>query len=193
MSSIVSDLATQLPAEYFYNASGQLTLVPFDEIMGDQNKPLLGSCVAENGDISQLSFTLNYSEAINRVIVIGASNVSEICEATAVNNDASSPLCYQRIGMRTAPIINDSNIASKLLAEERAQYELRKHLILSTSTSTDVVLNPIWTVNNLVALYDDFFGLVGQRFLIKSISFTLNYSGLMTIGLTNIQNLSFLT
>ena len=189
LGSILLELATQLSAEIFYNAHGNLTIVPTNEVNGDEDKPTIYDFVAEDGDLSGLNFTFDLDSVINRVIVTGSSLSGGVVTAVAVNDDASSPLCYQRIGYRTSSVINDTNITTQYLAEERAQYELRKVLILKSSTSIGILFNPLLTVNNLITITSEYFGLSHERFLIQSISCPLDYSGSMTVTISNIKNL----
>ena len=86
-------------------------------------------------------------------------------------------------------IINDSNITTNYLAEERAAYELRKTLIMQSATNINVNINPLLSVNNLISLTGEFFELNQERFLIQGISFSLDYSNIMSISLSNIKNL----
>lgn len=187
--SILLELATQLSAEIFYNSQGCLTLVPTNETSLDVDKPLLFDFADENGDFSGLDFSFDMSSIVNKIVVIGSSVKGQVVSATAVNDDAASPLCYQKIGYRTGSIINDSNITTEVLAQERAQYELRKQLILKSSTSISVSFNPLLAVNNLVAITNEHFNLSHERFLIQSISCPLDYSGTMSVTISNIKNL----
>lgn len=189
-SDILLELATQLSAEIFYNASGNLTLVPIEDVTNDKNKPTIYSFNADEGEMSGLNFDYDYNSIINRVIVLGNSNNGGVYRAVAVNNDERSPLCYQRIGYRTDNIINDSNIYSDLIAGERAEYELRQKLILKTSSSASVLLNPFLAVNNLITISSEFYNLRNEKFLLQSLSFSIDFSGEMSITFSNIQNLS---
>lgn len=189
LGSILLELATQLSAEIFYNAQGMLTVVPVDEVTQDIDKKVILNCVESDGDFNQLDFSFDMSSVVNRVIVTGASVGSTTVTAVAVNEDPGSPLCYQRIGYRTGSVINDSNITTQVLAQERAQYELRKQLILQTSATINVLFNPLLSVNNLVTISSEFFDLAHERFLIQSISCPLDYSGVMSITISNIKNL----
>lgn len=191
--SVMLKLAEQLSAEIFYNAEGNLTVVPKIEVMNDGDKPVLYNFVDANGDFINNSLSFAMSDVVNRIVVIGANVNGGTCQAIAVNDDPSSPLCYQRIGYRTGDIINDSNITSNVLAQERADYELRKQLILKTTMSNSIYFNPLLSVNNLITVTDDYFSLSRERFLLQSISFSLDYSGLMSISSTNIKNLPFTT
>ena len=189
LGSILLELATQLSSEIFYNAQGLLTIIPVDEVSLDINKPVVLECNEEEGDINQLDFTFDMNSIVNRIVVIGSSVNGGAVTAVAVNDDPGSPLCYQRIGYRTGNVINDSNITTKILAQERAQYELRKTLILQSSTTVNVLFNPLLSVNNLVTITSEFFGLTHERFLIQSISCPLGYGGEMSITVTNVRNL----
>ena len=112
-----------------------------------------------------------------------------MCQAIAINSDEGSPFCYQRIGYRTGEIINDSNIYSDTLAEERAEYELRQKLILKTTSTSEIVFNPFLSVNNLIGVTSEFYNLRHVRFLLQSVSFSLDFSGTMSITFSNINNL----
>lgn len=191
LGSILLDVASQLSAEVYYNEMGTLVFVPINEVTLDKDKPLLYSFETSRGDISGLDFSFDYNSIINRIIVIGTSSSGGTFTSEAVNSDPGSPLCYQRIGYRTGDIINDSNIYSMQLAEERADYELRKQLILKSSTSASVIFNPLLKVNNIIAISDEFFNLNHERFLLQSISYSLDYSNQMSITFSNLSNLPF--
>lgn len=187
---ILKELATQLSAEYFYSASGNLTFVPIGDSTKDKEKPMIYFFNATEGDFGQLNFDYDYNSIVNRVVVIGNSNNGGVYKAIAVNGDEKSPLCWQRIGYRTDNIINDSNIYSDTLAQERAEYELRQKIILKTTSTTPILFNPFLFVNNLIGVANDFYSKKYERFLLQSISFSLNYSGQMSISFSNIDNLS---
>lgn len=189
-SDILLELATQLSAEIFYSATGNLTIVPITDVTQDKNKSVLYTFNDTDGDVSQLNFDYDYNSIINRVVVLGNSQNGGVYRGVAVNNDERSPLCYQRIGYRTDNIINDSNIYSDILAGERAEYELRQKLILKSSVSFGVLFNPFLTVNNLISINSEFYNLVNEKFLIQSISFNLDFSGQMNLTISNIQNLT---
>lgn len=189
--NILTQLAEILSAEIFYNAEGRLTIVPIVEVTADGDKPVLYDYVASKGDFQNDDFDLDISSFVNKVVVIGSNVNGHTVMAEAVNDDASSPLSYQKIGYRVAAPINDSNITNDTLAQERADYELRKVLIAKSSLSSSVFFNPILSVNNLVTYTDDFYELERERLLLQSISFSIGYDGMMSISASNIKNLPF--
>lgn len=190
--SLLLDIATQLSAEVFYNSNGNLVYVPINEVTQDEDKPLVFTFETEKGDLSQLDFNLDYNSIINRVIVIGSSEKMGTYLSDKKNDDPASPLCGKRIGYRMGNIINDSNIYSQTLADERADYELRQQLILKSSVSANVVFNPFLEVNSIITISDSFFNLTYERFLLQSISCSLDYSNQMSINFSNLNNLPFI-
>ena len=52
------------------------------------------------------------------------------------------------------------------LAKERAEYELRQRLILTSSVNLTIMCNPFLSVNNLITISDEFYGLNREKFLI---------------------------
>lgn len=190
-SSILLEIASQLSAEIFYNSNGNLVVIPLHEVIQDVDKPLVCKYDTANGDISGLNFALDYNSIVNQVFVVGSSPTGGPFTAEAINDDPGSPLCYQRIGKRTGDIINDSAICRQSLAEERAVYELRKKLVLTSTVSADVLFNPLLQVNNVIAISDRFFNLVCDRFLLQSVSCSLDFSNKMSISFSNLKNLPF--
>ena len=54
------------------------------------------------------------------------------------------------------------------------------------------MFNPLLSVNNIVTYTDEEdFDMKRERFLIQSISFNLGYDGLMSLSVSNINNLPF--
>ena len=188
---VLTELATQLSAEVFYDTLGNLTWAPINETTDDIDKPVIYQLYDVEGDFNNNDLSFGMSDIVNRVIVTGATVNGGVCRATALNNDPSSPMCYQRIGYRTADVINDTNITSDILAQERADYELRKKLILKTTASVTTMFNPLLMVNNMVGITDEFYGFEQEKFLIQSLSYSLDTTGTMNLSLTNARNLPF--
>lgn len=189
--SIILKLAEMLSAEVFYNVNGNLTLIPKQEVINDSDKPVLFSFNADDGDLMTHNYSFSFEDIVNKIIVIGSNVNGSTCRASAINNAADSPISVSRIGYRTGSIINDSVITSDYLAQERADYELRKVSVVKTSVSNQALLNPLIEVNNLIEITDSFYGIENEKFLVQSISFSLDYSGTMSISSSNINNLSF--
>ena len=192
VGNIITSLAEQMGAEVFYNSQGRLCFYPLSLVGEDKDKPILFHYQTETGDLNGLNLSLNYSEIVNKIVLVGATINGAVVRATAQNDDPNSPLSVQKIGARLA-VINDSAIQNKIVAEENARYQLRQKLVLRSSVNLTVPLSPIFGVNNLILISDGFFNLEKQPFLIQTINFSLNYSGMMQITASNIDNLPFVT
>jgi hypothetical protein len=77
------------------------------------------------------------------------------------------------------------------MAKELAEYNLRKHMILTFSYSLNVPYNPLLINNTVVELYNKELGMEKAKFVISGISYTSG-SAQMTIEVTNISDLSFI-
>ena len=190
---IISELCLQLNAEYFYDVEGNLNIVPINDVTNDVDKPIIDEIYQENGDFGSNNINIDFQGIVNRVYVIGANVDGRMYQATAVNDNPASPICYQRIGFRTASPINDTNITSNILAQDRADYELRNKTIIKSTISTSATLNPFYLVNNILAITDNFYNFKQEKFLIQSLSYSLDYSPNMSITSTNTRNLPFFT
>lgn len=189
--SLFIKLADTLSAEIFYGTQGRLYFVPIADVALDNTKPNLFDYEISNLQTENFSFNMN--DFVNCVEVVGANVNGHTYMATAQNTNPASPICVSRIGLRTAPIITDSNITTDVLAQDRADYELRRISIAQSSLNSQVFFNPLLSVNNIVTCTDtDDFDLGRERFLIQSISFSLGYDGLMSLSLTNLKDLPFL-
>ena len=188
---MLKQLANMISAEIFYDSTGKLTIAPIVELMNDGDKPVLYDYEAGRGNLQNDDFSLDMDSFINSIQVIGSNINGHTVMALAENTDPSSPLSIDRIGRRSLSPITDTNITTDILAQERADYELRQRLIAKSTLSSNVFFNPLLGVNNLVTYTDEFYGLRRDRFLIQSISFNLNYDGMMSLSVSNIKNLPF--
>ena len=187
--SILTQIADILSAEVFYDAQGRMNFIPIVETMNDGSKPVLYDYSLDK--LQTENFSFDTSNFINKVYVVGANVNGHTCTAEAENNDPNSPLCISRIGLRTT-VVSDSNITMDILAQERADYELRKNLVAKSTLDSGVFFNPLLSVNNIVTYTDEEdFNLRRERFLIQSLSFNLGYDGTMSLSVSNINNLPF--
>lgn len=191
IGEVLLEIADMISAEVFYNTEGYLTWEPKVESMNDIDKPIIYDLFVNKGEVNTEDFSLDFGEIVNKIMVVGGTINGKTCRATALNDNASSPLCYQRIGYRTT-LINDSNITSDSLAQERADYELRQVSILRTTNSVPTFFNPLMTVNNLITITDNYFELKQTKFLIQGVSFSLDYNNSVTLSCSNVENLPFI-
>lgn len=189
LGEMLLEIGTILNAEVYYNSQGNLCFISINETTLDTQKAILWDYADTDRDYHGASASYDFENAINEVQVVGDNINNEIFSAYAQNTNPASPLCIARIGRRIE-YINDSNIYSDSLAQQRADYELRKFGILKTTINMTVSFNPLLFVNNLVNVTDSYYGLERDRCLIQSISYTLGDQCEMTLSCSNIANFS---
>lgn len=189
LGEMLLEIGTILNAEVYYNSQGNLCFISINETTLDTQKAILWDYADTDRDYHGASASYDFENAINEVQVVGDNINNEIFSAYAQNTNPASPLCIARIGRRIE-YINDSNIYSDSLAQQRADYELRKFGILKTTINITVSFNPLLFVNNLVNITDSYYGLERDRCLIQSISYTLGDQCEMTLSCSNIANFS---
>ena len=187
LGEMLLEIGTILNAEVYYNSQGNLCFININETTLDVQKASLWDYSDEDRDYSNATANYDFENAVNEVHVVGDNINNEIFSAMAKNENPVSPLCIQRIGRRIE-YINDSNIYSDDLAQQRANYELRKFGILKTTMNIQVSFNPLLFVNNLVTITDKYYNLTRERFLIQSISYTIGNESQMTVSCSNIVN-----
>ena len=189
IESLLNQISEILSAEMFYDTNGTLVFVPIVEVMSDGDKPVLYDYDISN--IQSEDFSFDMSSFVNCIQVVGGNINGHTCSAAAKNDDPMSPVSVQKIGLRTS-VITDTNITTDIIAQERADYELRKAIVAKSTLSSTAFFNPLLSVNNLVTYTDKFFNLRRDRFLIQSIGFSLGYEGTMSLSVSNINNLPFI-
>ena len=187
LGEMLLEIGTILNAEVYYNSQGNLCFININETTLDVQKASLWDYSDEDRDYDSATANYDFENAVNEVHVVGDNINNEIFSAMAKNENPVSPLCIQRIGRRIE-YINDSNIYSDDLAQQRANYELRKFGILKTTMNIQVSFNPLLFVNNLITITDKYYNLARERFLIQSISYTIGNESQMTISCSNIVN-----
>ena len=184
---MILELGTMLGAEVFYNDIGNLCFININETMNDDIKPVIWNYTDIKRNFQSSSTTYDFDAIANTVYVVGDNVKGKICSASAENNDPSSPLCIQRIGRRIK-YINEASIYTDELAQDRANYELRKLKILQTSVQVSVAFNPLLFVDNIITLDDSFYHFQREKFIIQSLSYPIGNDNKITITCSNLNN-----
>ena len=188
---ILKDIAVIMNAEMFYNEEGSLTFLNVDDTTDDLNKPTLWVYKDTETEYGGQNINLNFDEIVNEVHVLWTNINDEIFSAVSVNKNPASVICTQRIGRRIE-VMEDTNIYSDQLAQERADYEVRLKSIFATSVSIRSAYLPFLKVNNIVEIQDEYYSWRREKFIIQAISYNLDGVE-MTVELANMDNLPTFT
>lgn len=185
ISNIIEQLATQMSAEYYYNTVGHLVFYPVNDSMNDVDKPILW--VYDEDQMEGLQFT-GKDDVVNVVKVIGNNVDGKIYSAIAKNTNLQSPINIYRIKERKTSPIDTANVWSDDMAQELADFNLRKYTILNMQQSCMIPYNPLLVVNNIIEVENTDLNLRRSKYLINSISYTSG-SATMSIEISNLTSL----
>ena len=179
-----------MSANYYYNDNGNFVLEYLSETTFDTNKITCWNFYEKNNDLFDISYSYNFSEAINIIKVIGDNVSNGLYFATVINNDPRSPICTGRIGNRKEPPITNCNVWNDHMAQELAIYYLRKKSLLPLSLDLNIKFNPFLVVDYLCTIENSKLNLNNDKCIINSISLSAN--GTMSVSVTKINELEFL-
>lgn len=175
--TIITDLSNLYSRNVYYNATGNLVLEEFnDQGTVETIFEFSPSQCAYQGNTR----TLKYSEMCNHIYVTGATENSTIYRGEAINNDLTSNTRVQLVGDRTE-LIQDSNLASNDLCNQRAAFELSQKKRMQENISLNSM--PLFhaDVNKAILVTDPNAGQNRLRYVIQQYQIQLNGKANMTI------------
>ena len=186
------ELANMIACDIYYNTNGNLVIQSGIKDISQVNKPTLWTF--KDTEYEYLSGNINYdfTAVRNRVTVVGANVNSEggLYIAVSENTNPRSQTRLDLIGIKNY-YLEDSNIYTQTLAQDRADYELNKLSIVQQTVQISSAFMIHLDVNNCIAITDDFFDYFDNRFIIQSISIPLSIQSNITIDCTNIATLPY--
>jgi hypothetical protein len=187
---ILNELAGMLSANIFYNENGHLVFEEGTVDIIDNTKSSIWDFTTEEFEYLGVNVTYQFEDIFNEVLVIGDNINGDIATGKATNTNLLSPTRTQLIGKRTK-VIEDSIIYTDSLALQRANYEL-KRLIMLQSKST-LKSTPMFhlDVNKIITLTDDYYNFDRDRFLIQSINIPFDLGSQIDIDVVNSVELEF--
>lgn len=186
------ELANMIACDIYYNENGNLVVQSGIKDISQVNKPTLWTY--KDTEYEYISGHINYdfTSVRNRVTVVGCNVNSDngIYVAVAENTNPRSSTRIDLIGIKNY-YLEDNNIYTQSLAQDRADYELNKLAIVQQTVDIESTFMIHLDVNNCIALDDDFFDYFDERFIIQSISIPLSIQSQITIECTNIATLPY--
>lgn len=186
------ELANMIACDIYYDTNGNLNVQSGIKDISQVNKPTLWTF--KDSEYEYISGHINYdfTSVRNRVTVVGANVNSDdgIFVATAENTNPRSASRIDVIGIKNY-YLEDNNIYTQQLAQDRADYELNKLAIVQQTIQVDSTFMIHLDVNNCIALEDEFFDYFDARFIIQSLSIPISIHSQIAIECTNIASLPY--
>lgn len=189
--SLFIDLADMISCDIYYGVEGNLIVRSGIKDISQVNKPTLWTYSDKEWEYISNTTTYDFTKVKNKVTVVGSnSNVNELFTQTATNTNPQSPTRVAVIGVRQY-YLEDSNIYSDELAQQRAEYELNRLSILQQTIQVSSTFMIHLDVNNCIAINDSFFDYTDNRFIIQSLGVPLSADSMISIECTNIASLPY--
>lgn len=192
IGDVMIELANMVSNDIFYNENGNLTLRPGVEDTSYDVRGVQWYYTGNNHlDYTNQNYNIDYGSIVNKVIVRGAILNGYQFKGIAINNNpfSKSNVYLNRIN---SELIEDSNITTDDLANERARYELEKRLILYTKNSFKSIFIPHLMAKDIIMWTCPEFKIYNEKFVIQSLSFQLGSGFFMDIEMANVKEVSMI-
>ncbi len=191
LGSMLVEMANMIGADIWYGVEGNLIVRSGIKEIQNMQKPTLWYYDDQELEYCSSQLMYDFAAVKNRITIVGGNvNGGTLFRALAENNNPQSPTRINKIGKKNL-YIEDSNIYSEALAQQRADYELNKISIMQLSMEIVSSYMVHLDVNNCVAITDRFLNYHKQRFIIQAIAIPLSTVGTINITCTNINSLPF--
>ena len=192
LGSMLIEIANMVGADIWYGVEGNLIVRSGVKEIHNMQKPNLWYYNDNELEYCSSQIMYDFPSVKNRITVVGGNvNGGTLFSALAENTNPQSPTRIAKIGKKNL-YIEDSNIYSNSLAQQRADYELNKISIMQLSMEIVSSYMIHLDVNSCISITDSFLNYYNQRFIIQSITIPISTSGTMNISCTNINSLPFL-
>jgi len=186
LGNVLLELQGMLSANVFYNVNGEIV---FERDSSDDIKGSLWDFSTDEFNYLGATRTYKFDEVYNAVRVIGDNIDGNLALYEAQNTNLASPTSIQNLGFQRTWVIEDPVINTDTLAEDRANYELKRVTALYSDISLSSIPMYHLDVDHVITLTDSGLGLNRDRFLINEITIPLSTGGQMTISASKTEEL----
>jgi len=185
VSSIVEEIAYIVSFETFYDNEGVFIFRKFLEIEEYEKTVPLWEYKTE-GLYLKSNRELTFDKVKNYIMVIGDTlDDGTLIYATA-KDESNSDMSIGKIGERFDRI-EDNNITTMSLAQQRADWELQQVIMVAETVRVSIMPNFSHKVGDIISVYDKNNGTEGN-YLIQSYNYNIAYDAMMSIGLWKIRD-----
>ena len=190
-SEILIDLGNMFACDVFYDCEGYLNFVKGnEELFKSPAEAVYWHYSEETPQYGGANLKLNFTNIYNSIKVVGANPSAPYCEATARNEDPTSPTRIEILGERLK-YLESSSCYDTSRCQDFANYLLRKNSIAQTTLSFTSSFIPHLNANKVITITDKYFGYNEQKFIIQSLDFSLSTGGNINVEATNTANIPY--
>lgn len=183
IGELLLELADIISCDIFYNDTGNLVLEAGSDTTLYTHKATLWD-LSDDDILDYPKQEIDFSKAINRVLVIGSIENGYQRKAKLDNTNAESQNNIYMTDINSL-YIEDTNLISDELCMDRAKYEMKKQGVLTKKTSLKTIFIPHLLPNNVVSYKN-------ERYIMSSIDFDLaDNKCIMSVSMSNLKEVIF--
>lgn len=188
-ADILLELNSLIAGWIGYDNTGRLTVLPSENDIADQTKPVQWEFTTNSKVFLGLSETASVGDVYNEYTIVGEALDSDIAPVgRAVNDDITSDTCISRIG-RKSQVESASGYYTKEQCAALAAFKLKRATVLQKSVTISSTQMFHLQENNLITVQrTDKQGSPTERHLVQSFSIPLNQTGQMSITATSVTD-----
>ena len=188
-SDILTELNNVIAGWIGYDQTGRLNVLPSENDIADQTKPVLWDYSVNSKTFLKLTETSDMSNVFNEYTIVGESLNSDISPlGRAINNDPTSDTNIGRIG-RKAQVETASGYYTSQQCASLAAFKLKRATVLQKSVTFSSTQMFHLQENNLITVRrTDKEGSPVERHLIQSFSLPLSQAETMSITATSVTD-----
>lgn len=188
-AAVITQLNDIIAGWIGYDQTGRLTVLPSEDDIDDQKKPILWDYTTDSKTFLGLSETSNLGEVCNEYTIVGEALDSDIAPVgRAINNDAASDTNIGAIG-RKSKIESASGYYTKEQCAALAAFKLKRTAVLKKSVTISSTQLFHLQENNLITVKrSDKDGSPVERHLIQSFTLPISQTGEMSITATSVTD-----
>ena len=188
-ADIILELNALIAGWIGYDSMGRLTVLPSENDIADQTKPILWDFTTASKTFLGLSETSNMGDVYNQYIVIGEALESDTAPiGIATNRDPASDTCVGRIGLKVQTE-SASGYYTKEQCAALAAFKLKRTTVLKKSVTISSTQMFHLQENNLITVQRaDKAGSPIERHLIQSYTLPISQTGGMSITATSVTD-----
>ena len=188
-ADILLELNSLIAGWIGYDNIGRLTVLPSENDIPDQTKPVQWDFTPDSKTFLGLSETANVSEVYNEYTIVGEALDSDMAPlGRAINNDPSSDMNISRIG-RKSQIESASGYYTKEQCTALAMFKLKRSTVLQKTITISATQMFHLQENNLITVRrTDKSGSPVERHLIQALDIPISQTGEMSITATSVTD-----
>ena len=184
-ADILQEICNIVSFQFYYDDNGYFRFTKSMEDVDYQTIPSTWD-YTQTGLYLESQRELQWSDIRNSVVVYGMTDGALGIQYYATAQDTTGEFSIDNIGERVADPIEDGNIYTSELCQQRGNYELSKYKRLQEKVTANIISNFSHSLDDIISVTDNKNGCIGN-YLIQGISYDISYQTTMSLSLYKVN------